>query len=117
MAERETIASILKKMKQIIEDNEIRSPGFWLDEAQKLAVLTQDLRNELDKAEIIYRNEVIELTEKDIPYNKAENMVKGRTLKEGEKYSAYGWYKYLTSRLDVVKEIIRIAKKRAEIEF
>lgn len=111
-----TIATILNEMKRIIEANETRHPGWWLDEAQKLAVLRQDLQSEMIKAEIAYRNEVVELTKQNIPYNKAENMIKGRTVNEGETRTTYEWYNYLKTRDKVVEEIIRIAKKRASIQ-
>lgn len=113
MAE-ENIKSILDKMKQVIETNDIRQPSWWLDEAQKLAVLRQDLQNQLVKAEIKYRNEILRLTEQDIPYNRAENMVKGRELVGKEKMTVYEWYNYLRTRDDVVTDIISIAKKRAD---
>lgn len=110
-----TIAQILDDMKRIIEEGQVVSPQWWLDQALKLAVLRQDLQAQMVKAEIGYRNEVVELTEQKIPYNRAENMVKGRKLKEGEKMTAYEFYRYLSTRDEVVEEIMRIAKKRATV--
>ena len=110
-----TIAQILDEMKQVVEEGRIESPGWWLDNALKLAVLRQDLQSQMVKAEILYRNEVVELTEQKIPYNRAENMVKGRKLKEGEKMTSYEFYNYLRTRDEVVEEIIRIAKKRSNL--
>jgi len=110
-----TIAQILDDMKRVVEENRLESPGWWLDNALKLAVLRQDLQSQMVKAEILYRNEVVELTEQKIPYNRAENMVKGRKIKEGEKMTAYEFYNYLRTRDQVVEEIMRIAKKRATL--
>ena len=110
-----TIAQILDEMKKVIEEGRIVSPQWWLDNALKLAVLRQDLQSEMVRAEISYRNEVVELTEQKIPYNRAENMVKGRKIKEGEKKTAYEFYRYLSTRDEVVEEIMRIAKKRATL--
>jgi hypothetical protein len=110
-----TIAQILEEMKKIIEEGRIVSPQWWLDNALKLAVLRQDLQSEMIRAEVLYRNEVVELTEQKIPYNRAENMIKGRKIKEGEKMTSYQFYQYLRGRDQVVEEIIRIAKKRATV--
>lgn len=101
-------------MKHIIENNEVRSPGWWLDEAMKLAVLRQDLQAELVKAEVKFRNDVLILAA-DYPYNKAENMAKGRAPRTEETMTPYEYYRYLVTRDKVVEEIIRIAKKRAAI--
>lgn len=110
-----TIAQILDEMKKIIEEGQIVSPQWWLDQGTKLAVLRQDLQAQMVKAEISYRNEIVELTEQKIPYNRAENMVKGRKLKEGEKMTAYQFYNYLRTRDQVVEEIIRITKKQSTV--
>lgn len=105
----------MDEMKSKIENNEPMSPSWWLDSAFKLAVLRQDLQTELVKAEIKYRNEVVALTNMDVSYNKAENMVKGRPLRDNDpnKMTAYEYYNYLRTRDDVITEIIQIAKKRA----
>ncbi len=110
-----SIAEILDEMKSIVEQNDVRSPAWWLDQALKLAVLRQDLQSELVKAEILFRNEVVLQTNDGVPYNKAENMTKGRLRREGEKMTAYEWYNYLRTRDAVVEEILRICKKRASI--
>lgn len=110
-----TIAQILDEMKKVIEEGRIVSPQWWVDSAIKLAVLRQDLQSEMVKAEITYRNEIVELTEQKIPYNRAENMVKGRKIKEGEKMTAWEFFNYLKTRDEVVQEIIRIAKQRGRM--
>lgn len=111
----QTISSILDEMKTVIESNDTRSPNWWLENAMRLAVLRQDLQAEITKAEIIFRNEVVILTSQEVSYNKAENMVKGRPLREGEKMTSYQWYNYLKGRDKVVQEIIMIAKKQSSI--
>lgn len=110
-----TIKEILDEMRGVVENQEVRGPGWWLDKAQQLAVLRQTLQSEMVKAEILYRNEIVELAT-SLPYNKAENMVKGRKLKEGEKMTAYEFYNYLRTRDKVVEEIMRIAKQRARTQ-
>lgn len=55
-----TIAQILDEMKKVVEEGRIESPGWWIDNAIKLAVLRQDLQAQMVKAEISYRNEVVE---------------------------------------------------------
>lgn len=113
----ETIKSILDTLKEAVETSQTNSPVWWLDNAMKLAVLRQDLQEEMVKAEIAYRNEVVQLTNMDVPTNKAENDIKGRALREGEKMTAYQFYNYLRTRDSVVQEIIRISKKRATFEY
>ena len=110
-----TIKDVLDGMQTKIENNEPMSPSWWLDESFKLAVLRQDLQTELVKAEIKYRNEVVALTNMDVSYNKAENMVKGRPLRETDTngMTAYEYFNYLRTRDDVITEIIQIAKRRA----
>jgi len=112
----ETIKTLLDELKQVVEEGKTQSPTWWCDNAMKLAVLRQDLQEKMCQAEIAYRNEVVELNKMDIPYNRAENMVKGRVLREGEKMTTYQYYNYLRTRDGVVQEIIRIAKRRATLE-
>lgn len=105
----ETIDTILDRMKQVIEQNEIKAPVWWLDEAQKLAVLRLTLKNELIRAEIEYKNEIMQLALTEA-YNKAKNSVEGRLA---ETLTPYEKYKRLLAKDDAIDEIIKISKKRA----
>lgn len=104
------ILPILKEVQQIVENNDIRGPGYWLDVATKLTVLSQNLDDDVTAAEMAYKAKIAELIEKGDKITQAK-------LKVESVSEEYKRFKFLESRQKIVRELVLISKKRATINL
>jgi len=113
-----TIKQVLLNMKQAVEEKQAISPSQWVDWGLELATLTQDLQNELDKAEINYKRRIAERIEQDpkLSMAKAELLEQARRNETGES-TEYELYKYLKGRYTLIDQFIMLAKVRAKINY
>ncbi len=107
MKEKVTIENILLWFKTAIENKEPIDPITWLDSAQKLVVLLEDVDNELDSMEATFAEE------------KRKQVLKGKSVAMAEtlKYDNRDYYEHylrLKSLKERVKEHIRLAKARQQ---
>lgn len=95
-------------MKQTAIDGRVMSAGWWLDKAILLTALWGDLKDEMNKYEMIFKSEESKLIESGKKISEAERIIQGTS-------EAYKMYLYLNSRDEVIQEFIRLAKVRARI--
>lgn len=105
------ITEILDEMKQVIETNDIRSPGWWLDGAMKLAVLRQNLQDDITRLEVSYNYLVGTLIKEGTPANQAERLIKGDQA-ENSAFKLLSHYRNIDR---TVTEVVRIAKQKGRI--
>jgi hypothetical protein len=117
-----TIKSILDKLKDWVENNETHSASDWLDEAQNLAILSQDLDEELVKAEIELEtliNQIKDTSEKKVSRVDAESKAKISDTPSvlNPKMTVYLYFKYLEDRKATINSLVQICKKRTELHY
>lgn len=116
-----TIKLILDKLKKWVENNEVHSASEWLDEAQNLAILSQDLDEELVKSEIEFETLVnsFKKGEKKVSRVDAESQAKidKTPSKLNPNMSVYMYFKYLQDRKNIINSLIQICKKRTELHY
>lgn len=112
-----TIKIILEEMKQAVATKRPVSPTEWIDWSLELNALWQDLKSELDKAEIEYIRQVADIMETDdkMSKSKAEILAKAYRSETGEA-TPYEFYRYLKGRDKIIESYIMLAKKRATLE-
>jgi len=117
MTNKITIKIILQEMKNVVEAQQIKSPGWWLDQAINLTALWQDLKDELTKAEIDYLR-VVNVIEEDQDCSHAKAVTEAKSVKplNDLPINEYQMFKYLEGRDKIVKEFIMLAKKRSKTE-
>ena len=104
-------------MKNVVQDQQIKSPGWWLDQAIHLSALWQDLKDELTIAEIKYLRVVNEIQEdQDCSHAKAVTEAKSVKPLNDAPANEYQMFKYLEGRDRIIKEFILLAKKRSKTE-
>jgi len=104
------IKEVLEEMKLAVQNKDILSPDDWLSYANELAIFWQDLKAEMTKYEMIYKSEVSALVE-------AGEKISGAKLKIEGSSKNYRLYSYLKGRDEIIKEFIKIAKKKATREM
>lgn len=104
-----TVKTIMDDMKLSVEENQVQSPGWWMDKAIMLNVLWGDLKNELTKYEMMYKSEMAALIADGRKIGEAHLMVEGRS-------ENYKMYQYLKGRDNQIDEFIKLAKARAKVE-
>ena len=101
-----TIDEILNGARDAVNNGVPVSPSSWLDAAQRLNALFQNLDEELIDAESAYMNVKVVYIEE------------GKTVAEAEARAkateAYKNYLRLKAKKEQIKEFIRIVKKRVE---
>ena len=103
------LQEILTELKENIENDIQKSPTWYLDKAVHLNILWQDLKEELTKYEILYKQDIVKNMEK--------NSVAKATLLTEASSESYRTYLLLRGRDKIVEEYIRIMKKRATREY
>lgn len=109
MENKKTIKTILTNMRLAVESNTPKPPSQWIDWAIQLNVLWQDLKDEMTKYEMLYKQEI------------SDNIESGKKVSESEllvesKSENYKMYRYLKGRDEIISEFIKLAKSRAKIE-
>jgi len=85
------------------------SPGTWCDEALKVNMLKGSLDNDLAMMEGIMLEEEARLIEEDYPASKAK-ILKTKVID-------YKEYLKLKAKVARVEEFVRLAKRRATLEY
>jgi len=96
-------------MKDMVEKKAVLSPNDWLDYANDLSIFWQDLKVELTKYEMLYKSEISDMIEDG-------EKISGAKLKVEGKSENYRMFSYLKGRDEIIKEFIKIAKKKATRE-
>lgn len=107
--DKQTIKTILVEMKEAVENRVTVSPTKWLEWAFSLNVLWQDLKAEMTKYEMLYKQEVVNEIEKG-------SKVSFATLKIEASSENYKMYSYLKGREEILENFIMLSKKRATLE-
>ena len=102
-----TTDSILSKLREMVENKMPITAEEWIDAALFLNILKTDEDNELLKFDTSLAKKRLEVRARHKSAIDAEN-----ELKTTEEYENYQKQK---SRIDNIKEFIRIAKKQAEV--
>ena len=102
-----SIDLILDGAKKAVEENIPTSPAQWLDAAQRLNALIQNLDEELVNAEITYRRIRSYFIEEGKSASESETRAKSS--------EEYGQYLKLKAKKDQVEGFIQIAKKRCDV--
>ncbi len=102
-----TTDSILGKLRVMVEERKPITAEEWIDAAMFLNILKGDEDDELLKYDTLLAKRRLEIRARHKSAVDAEN-----ELKTTEEYQNYQHQK---SRIDNIKEFIRIAKKQAEI--
>jgi hypothetical protein len=102
-----TIEEILEGARSSVEKNQPVSPTQWLDAAQRLNALIQNLDERLVEVEMIYRRLRAGFIEDGKSATESETRAKSS--------DAYGELLKLKAKKDQVDSFIQIAKKRCEI--
>ena len=97
-------------MKEAVEDRVTVSPTKWLEWAFSLNVLWQDLKAEMTKYEMLYKQEVVDLVEKE------ERKISFAQLKVEAGSENYKMFSYLKGREEILENFIMLSKKRATLE-
>lgn len=103
------IAEIINELQDVAEKRISQSPEWYLDHAQQLASLWLGITEDLVKYEMLYKKEVVDLIEQGNTVSKAELMVQCKS----DNYKAY---QYLRKKDAQVAEMIKLAKKRIELD-
>lgn len=107
-----TIRQILEELSGWVKNGEIHSPSEWIDKAQQLTALRQDLKDALTQAEIEFEMLVEKFENEGNSHARA--VTKAKIHNNGEIYKKF---RYLKARDEVVDKIVSIAKRRATIEI
>lgn len=105
----EIIGGIINEMMVVAENRETKDPEWWLDKAQILATLWMVVTEDLVKAEMAYKKEILDEIENGATVAKATMKIEATS----DKYRAY---RYLKKKDEQVNEIIKVAKKRIDAE-
>lgn len=107
MNDKVTLDGILAWFRQAVEDKQPISPEVWLDGAQKLNILQEDLDDAIVVAEMF------------IAQKKSESIAEGASVSVADRMAdaspESAHLRLLLAKKKRVEEHIRIAKKRAEI--
>lgn len=103
-----TVETILSYFAEWIANKVPISPATWVDSAQKLNILVEDVDNEIDHMEALMAEKELELIKS------GESAAKARVLKK----EAISYERYLNqvSLRKRIEEHIRLAKKRSMIQ-
>lgn len=103
-----TIKTILDEMKDTVVQGKTKSAGWWVDKGIELASLWSDLKDEMNRYEMMYKNEISKLIEQGKKVSEAERITEGIS-------ESYKMYLYLKGRDEIIQEFIRLAKVRAKV--
>ena len=106
-----TIKEIITELTNWVNKDEVHSPAEWLHKANDLNILRSDLVNEITRTDIEYAKLVESYAQQDLSQVRSQN--KAKIHGDGEIYMKL---EYLKGRLKMVDELIRISKKRAELD-
>jgi len=103
-----TIKTILEDMQLSVQEGQLKTPDYWIEQAINLTALWSELKDEMLKAEMNYNKLIAEYLDKGETSTASTKKVKAT--------EEYRKYKYLENRDKVIKEYILLAKKRATLE-
>ena len=103
------LGEILNTLQETAVNKTTQSSEWWLDHAQTLATLWLSVTKDLVKYEQLYKIEIVDRIEQGDSVAKATLVVEARS----ENYKVF---RYLKKKSKQVEEIIKLAKKRVELE-
>jgi hypothetical protein len=104
-----TLRGVLAELTQVVKDDEVRPPAWWLAKAQELNILNLDTSNQKTEAEVEFEVLVDHYESDDMSHARA--VTKAKIHNSGEVYKKL---KGLESTIKMVDEMGRIARRRAE---
>ena len=103
------IGYIINELQEAAKREQTQSPEWYLDRAARLASLWTLVTADLVKYEMAYKKDVVDAMEKDISVAKAKLLVEAQS-------ENYKEYRLLYLKDKQIAEIIKVAKKRVEVE-
>lgn len=105
----EIIAKTINEMFNVAQNEEIRSPDWWIDKAVILNALRQNLEDACVVAEMSYKKEIAQHIADGDKITEAK-------LKVESTSEQYRLYNNLMAQSEIVKEQINLAKKRQRMD-
>lgn len=102
-----TVDFILGTIKERVENKEPISPDVWLDAAEKINALQEEVDEQTILAEMAYNERKRSYMSEDMPHNKAQVIAKCS--------DEYKLFRSLEAKSKRIKEFINLAKKRATL--
>lgn len=105
----EKVNSIIAEMQKVVVEDRTMSPPWWHNQAVRLASLWAEIKNEKNKAQILFKIEVTGLIKQGKKISEARYEAEATSQN-------YKLYLELEALDTVINEFIKLAKKRAAIE-